>query len=59
MCRQDRLFPQVLSNELRWVRGAGEVVGYDFDVPTATCGTRWLRGEAYCSAVIVQGVAVS
>ena len=48
-CRQDRSLPQVTRNQR-----TGEEVGYGVGVPSATCRTRGVRGEAYCSTVIVQ-----
>ena len=38
-CYQDRSFPQVSRNEVRWLRGAGEEVGYGVGLTTATDGT--------------------
>ena len=55
VCCLHRSFPQVPRNELRWVRGAGEEVGYGVGVPTATCGTGGISGEAYRSSEVVQG----
>ena len=58
-CLENRSFPQVPRNELRWVSGAADEVGYGVGVSTATCSTRRVRTEANRSAVLVQGNAVS
>ena len=52
-CCLDRSFPQVPRKELRWVRSAGEDVGYGVGVTTAACWTKGFSCEAYRSSEFV------